>query len=486
MMTLRASWVVVWFCGCGWIGCAPAAPIEIGGRRELFVDRALIESMRGVELRLHEPRPAGVALRLDRPWEGVVSTYVTVLKDADRYRMYYRGRPSTSRGDGTEEAREVSCVAESHDGVRWTRPDLGFHEVSGTRDNNVFLVEPRTVTHNFCPFLDARPGVPANERYKAVGGTGGGGLFGYLSADGLRWRPVADRPLVTKGHFDSQNIVFWSEHEGRYLCYFRTARNGVRWVARSTSDDFRNWSEPEEMEFGDAPPEHIYVSQTQPYFRAPHIYLGLAARFNPGRRALTDEQVRELELDHPRNYAELKEDDSDVVLLSSRGGRRYERTFLESFIRPGPDPRNWVARANYAALGMLQTGPEELSVYVVRHYGQPSIHVERLALRLDGFVSVRAPYAGGEWVTPPLVFRGGELELNFATGAAGFVRVEVQDEAGHPIPGYGLGEAREMIGDSVNRLAAWRGGTGIGALAGRVVKLRWAMKDADVYSYRFR
>jgi hypothetical protein len=38
--------------------------------------------------------------------------------------------------------------------------------------------------------------------------------------------------------------------------------------------------------------------------------------------------------------------------------------------------------------------------------------------------------AGGEFTTKPLRFEGSELELNFATSAAGSVRVEIQDEHG--------------------------------------------------------
>lgn len=480
--SLKASLVIMF--AAAWNG--PAAQVEIGSRRELFVDRLLIESLKGVELRLQHPQPAGVALRLDRPWEGIVSTYVTVLRDGERFLMYYRGRPSSSRGDATAEAHEVSCVAESLDGVTWTRPNLGLFEVAGTRDNNVFLVEPKNVTHNFCPFIDTRPGVSREERFKAVGGTGSDGLFGFSSRDGLRWKPVKDRALIKKGNFDSQNIVFWSAHEQRYLCYFRTALNGVRWVSRATSTNFTEWSEPVEMEFGDAPPEHIYINQTQPYFRAPHIYLSLAARFNPGRRALTEEQIRALDLDHPRNYGELKQDDSDAVLLTSRGGNHYDRTFLESFIRPGLDPRNWVARANYPALGVIQTADSELSLYVVRHYGQPSIHIERLTLRLDGFAALHAPYAGGEMITKPVVFDGSELELNVATGAAGFVRVELQDASGTPLPGYSLDDCPQIIGDQINRLVRWHQGSDVHALRGRPVRVRFAMKDADLYSFRFR
>ena len=175
------------------------------------------------------------------------------------------------------------------------------------------LVEPKTVTHNFCPFIDRSPGVPVDQRFKAVGGTGSAGLFGYVSPDGIHWKPVQPEPLITQGQFDSQNVVFWSEHEQRYCCYFRTWTNNVRWIARSTSPDFLHWSVPEPMQFGDAPPEHLYINQTQPYARGPHLYVGIAARFNPGRQALTPEQVRSLDLEAPWNYPGLRQDDSDEI-----------------------------------------------------------------------------------------------------------------------------------------------------------------------------
>ena len=66
-------------------------------------------------------------------------------------------------------------------------------------------------------------------------------------------------------------------------------------------------------------------------------------------------------------------------------------------------------------------------------YKYETCHVMRYSLRLDGFVSVRAPYKGGELVTKPLVFSGSKLQLNCETGAGGFVQVEIQDQEGKPI-----------------------------------------------------
>jgi hypothetical protein len=73
---------------------------------------------------------------LNRPWEGRFCGSVTVLKDGEKYRMYYRGLPADAT-DGSD--YEVTCYAESRDGMHWVKPNLGLFEVNGTRDNNVIL-----------------------------------------------------------------------------------------------------------------------------------------------------------------------------------------------------------------------------------------------------------------------------------------------------------------------------------------------------------
>ncbi len=69
--------------------------LDIGSRRELFIDNLLIDRLDGASLKLQTPRPGGVAVRFGAA-EGDVdsprSGYTTVLKDGDTYRLYYRGR----------------------------------------------------------------------------------------------------------------------------------------------------------------------------------------------------------------------------------------------------------------------------------------------------------------------------------------------------------------------------------------------------------
>ena len=505
-------------------------PLDIGSRRELFVDEFLIDTIEGAALRLQEPRPGGVAIAYDRPWESSIAFYTTVLKDGDVYRMYYRAanlafNPTSHPDDHLFPT--ATCYAESADGISWTKPDLGLVELKGSKRNNAIL--PGRPVYPFGPFVDGRPGVPAEERYKAVARHVGGPqrhLMAYTSADGIHWRTVRDEPIIPQtleNNFDSQNVAFWSEAEGRYVAYVRHMVGGRRSTARATSADFLDWSEQTLMSYSDTgttvPSQHLYTNQTQPYLRAPHIYVAMPGRIHFGRRPLSAEQARayESEIEPISGGAG---DVSDGVLLTSRAGAtRYDFTFKESFVRPGIGSEDWTSRCNYPALGVVQTGPSEMSMYVQRQYARSAAHLERLTLRLDGFASLHAPYAGGQMVTKPLTFEGRYLELNYATSAAGSIRVEVQDQGGRPIPGYTLEECPYIVGNELSRHVGWdpkavrhplpetgapmeamrddgevgykegpvlrEAPSDLSRLAGTPVRLRFVMKDADLFSLRF-
>ena len=102
-----------------------------------------------------------------------------------------------------------------------------------------------------------------------------------------------------------------------------------------------------------------------------------------------------------------------------------------------------------------------------------------------GFASIRAARRGGELVTRPLRFDGGQLSANFATSAAGGMRVEIQDAEGRPIPGFALADCHVLFGDTIDRTIAWQSGSDVSQLAGRAVRLRFELQDADLYSYQF-
>lgn len=480
--------------------------IDIGSRRELFADRLLIDRLDNAGLRLHEPVSGGVALRIDKPWEGPANFGMSVIRHGGRYLMYYRAWSPADEQD----QNGVGCVAVSKDGATWTKPALGLFQRPGWEDNNIIVSQDgqADLSFPFAPWVDSRPGVPEAERIKGVTSeplsgarhtamcdpSGPKRLVFWASADGVRFRKLDPQPdLVSDlpNCFDGGNTMFWSEAEGQYVLYYRWCdvygREGFRrTVARTTSKDLMTWTAPVPMTYGDTPREQFYVNNTQPYFRAPHLYIAPAARFMEGRRAITDAQAKAIGLHTVLGHTHA-EDCSDGVLLTSRSGSaQYDRTFMETFIRPGVGVGHWGSRSNYPLTGIFPCGKDCIMFWVTRQYMQDTWHIERLLLRTDGFASVSAPWAGGEMVTKPLTFAGQELEINYRTGAAGFVRVEIQNPAGRPIPGQTLDDCPEIIGDEIERVVAWRQGTDVSRLAGQPVRLRFVMKEADLFSLRFR
>ena len=127
--------------------------------------------------------------------------------------------------------------------------------------------------------------------------------------------------------------------------------------------------------------------------------------------------------------------------MSSRDGVHWHR-FMEAFIRPGRDRRNWIHRNGLVARGIVPTAPGEISLYTVQHYTYPSAHLQRVVVRTDGFASASAGYPGGELITKPFRFSGENLILNYSTSAAGSIRVEIQDGQRQP----GAGSLTDRIG----------------------------------------
>jgi hypothetical protein len=106
-------------------------------------------------------------------------------------------------------------------------------------------------------------------------------------------------------------------------------------------------------------------------------------------------------------------------------------------------------------------------------------------LREDGLVSLHAGATEGEISTRPLIYQGNRLELNLATSAAGSVRVEIQDPEGKPVPGFELAQCREIYGDQLSRVVRWGDQANVGLRAGKAVRLRFVLRDADLFSFRF-
>ena len=205
--------------------------IEVGTRKQLFIDDLVIDETVGVVRTLNQPakyvgNPVMIPLY---PWEGRIELYGTVIWDAKsgQYRMWYLGqgamglRPMSARRryspwppDGFDGSNLLFtiCYATSNDGIFWERPNLGLVEYEGSQDNNIVLLNASGAN------VIEDPRDPDPDRlYKSLffesrdpDGTPnmGDGVSVAFSRDGLRWKKYEGNPVITRSS-DSHSLLGW-------------------------------------------------------------------------------------------------------------------------------------------------------------------------------------------------------------------------------------------------------------------------------------
>ena len=479
---------------------------NMGSRRELFLDNFLIEKTRGkIQFQLHHPQPRELVLHMNDAWEGTSSGYMTMVQDGDKYFMYYRGHNFDLVDNQIRfTVPESTCVAISDDGINFNKPKLGLYEHDGSKENNI--IWRGAGAHNFSPFLDTRPDCPAEERFKAFGGLRhNGGMRLFKSPDGVHWSAAHKDGVITNGAFDSANIGFWDPTIEKYRAYWRYFTEGIteekvwkpagiRAIRTAVSDDLKTWTDFKDLRYTDSPDQQMYTNNVIPYYRAPHILLGFPMRYiergwSPSMRALPDLEKREFRAAAHIRYGTAL---TETQIMSSRDGVLFDRV-NEAFLRPGVQrPDSWYYAHNEVAWNIATTksslpgAPDEMAFYASagRWHGEGSKLI-RHTIRQDGFRSVGGTLSGGEIITRPLTFDGKRLDINFSTSAAGTVKVEIQTVNGQPIEGFTLEDADEVFGDELDRSVTWNGKTDVSELAGKPIRLRITLSDADLYAVKF-
>lgn len=475
--------------------------------KEVCWDMSFVDSAKGVRVQMHKPERRGPILRCDMPWEGDSCGYGKIFFDGEKYRLYYRGWNYTDCV-GSKPHHGVWCVAYSYDGKNFFRPDLGIFEFNGSKHNNIVMQIDNYCIDNFSIMLDENPACPPAERYKAFAGETPEGLPRrlryYISEDGIHFNEV---DLVkASGGFDSLNVCFYDERKGCYALYMRGLHDAdpahklpqekegwVRDVRIAYSQDMENWTEPKRLDFGEDDKDEIQL-YTNGMMKYPgtDLYLGIPTRYIDRAldiqnfRYLPDLGGRRAEAVNGEREQRLGTAITEAFLMTSRDGENFIRT-NEAFWSPGLETRdNWNYGEGYFAVGMVETdtdlnnGTQEISLYLGDHAMYKYVTLDRYAVRQDGFFSWRADFAGGQVITHPFSFEGGSLSLNFSTSALGYVRIEILDEDGNAIEGYDTGR---LFGNSLARPCDFE--ADLAALAGKPVRFRVSMQDADLYSFRF-
>ncbi|MCL4851526.1 MAG: hypothetical protein KJZ78_09090, partial [Bryobacteraceae bacterium] len=491
-----------------------------------------------------------ILVTTDQPWEkGLgIQSYSTVLKEDGKVRLWYsvsgidgkqdpqepgppgHFRPGSGEEDGEPPFSGVA-YAESNDGLHFRKPVLGLVARAGSRDNNFVLPpDPSVVKLGGGSVLrDENPNCPPAERYKSwtdFSGRRGSGLKGphrvWYSADGLRWK-LYETPATGLRSSDTQPTWFWDPRIGRYVGYAREwVRHsdvqgeggdfGMRMASYNESDDMLHWDSamvalaPDERDFAAAPRPVVDIAKTR--VLGHDLVLGKRLvptspmdMYGPGVFRYTEADGVYIALTPVHHHwytttTATQPSTADVQLSVSRDARHFQRapgrqpflsvglssTFDSKWVWPMPNPVRMADELWIYYVGSNKDHNSDLDPAATK----PITAISRAILRLDGFMSAEAAHEGGWLITPPVVFEGSRLELNLDTGAGGVARVELLDEMGKPIPGYGLMDADELNGNSIRMPVSWKGKADVGSLAGKSVRLHIRMRAARLYAFQFK
>ncbi len=462
---------------------------------QLFIDDMLMEHWSNVSLRINPPMKAGPVLRADRLWESHrVGAYGTVMEDQGIYKMWY----DAIDWDG----RIFHCYAISRDGISWEKPNLGLVEYHGSKDNNILPLPP-------CGTVFIDPKAPREKRYKYIT-YGHGSEAGYLnehgvriwwSEDGLRWLRNKDYalPLIS----DTQTQAFWDDKINKYVAYLR-AWNPLRCVARVEVEDILKpfpYEPRRDVQYGPVSARENCITTELPItFKYDDEDPKDSDHYNPC--VIKYRYAKDVYFMFPSAYLHYPEppvgkrhNDGplEIQIATSRDGIHWNRLDREPYVRLGrtgePD-----SGMMYMLIGMIHKADEIWMYYAGYDYTHGCYDLSsmkytgaifRVVQRLDGFVSIDAGYKGGEFTTKPLLFKGRRLLLNVDTSATGGVRVEIQDEDGRPLNKFNLDDCDEIHANDCHKVVTWNGVSDVSSLAGTPIRLRFSMKKAKLYSFRF-
>jgi hypothetical protein len=482
-------------------------PIHIAGTKQLFLDRLLIESSKGITLALNYPYlPDENILPQDKPWEQVrAGLYNSILEHNGAYHMWY-----CSYGLGEDGANKQAssarfdCYAVSTDGIHWEKPNLGLVEYEGSKANNIVrvfsfgqvVIDPfDTPARRFksVQYQAPRPyaGWPQTTQVK------GAAIYLGYSPDGLRWS-MEPEPFLPF-YVGAPTSTIWDERLQKWILYIRVNPKGHPtdpWqshlaFARLVVDK-GDLAKPYPYRADPEKKRNQFGSFGGPTYEFPVVME--ADDTDPDHQVYTMNAVRYPDTDvyiaFPGFWYPRTSDKDDVQFAFSRDGIAWQRPFRQAIIRlgmPGSGRQGYVC----ATEGIIRRG-DEIWVYyqgLPERHLSPNVNLEsinaRAIFRLDGFISADADYTGGELLTPPVVFSGKYLQLNLDTSAGGTAMVELQDGSRTPIPGFTLEDADRLNGNSVRMQATWGARADIGFLSGKPIRIRFVMKNARLYAFQF-
>ncbi len=514
------SWVSVLFLTLASALGSAHQLLDVGSRKQIFMDDHVIQSMEpGVYRLMNQPLKyhGNPVIRLDQDWEHKLGLShagdcAQIFWDQDRklYRFY-------GMMVNWDWSKNWLFYAESKDGIHWKKPPLGQVELEGHDTNFIRLSFGKDAWANTV-FRDPNGG--SQDQYKMIYFEERGekkGMYPAYSSDGLHWKAYdVDRPAVPYWS-DTNNNLMWDPKKERYILYLRTFNKLSRWMeaeslypegARvrtagfATSTDFLNWDSPPTIRDADdrfiffhadekdpVGSRDFYTLEVLPYLDG---YVGFTSVYHNMMG------VAPAAMD-TGNAQSPWMDKMDVQLLWSRDGERFQRMGHRRVFIPNGPPGAWDQDLVYSVHGgIVREDVGEVWLYYegfqghhwFYHRQEPQKGQVGLAiLRLDGFVAITGK---GALTTRPLRFQGRALEIN-ATGVDkyvgpdyGTVRVEVLDgSTGQPVAGFTKDDSDPFGGDEIRHTVSWKGKSDLKTLTGKTIQLRFHLDKAKLFAFQF-
>lgn len=464
--------------------------IPVGLQKQLFVDDYIVAEMQNVTRELGKVTKANGGrpiLVADKPWENAdLFRMGSVFRDGSRFRMWYQ-----ISGDSFG-------YAESEDGLHWTKPNLGIYAYQGSKENNI------VDAMGFTCFLDPHETDPEH-KYKAA--------YGHpkkvmaclaYSPDGFHWKAYNNGEPVTSRASDTSNQLLWDEKAKVYRLYTRTdfgrgLYNGTLEENRGTRDmtnpDIKAnptaWKTIREWYFNRE--GRWEYKRRQAYSLNGWLYEGVhfGLLWCYEWAGSLGEGPYDLNKRHERDVL-------NFYILSTRGDEMWDLRWVyakKPLIPRGPDgsfDKDWVQPPTNIITWkdkhwIYYNGSKERhDIYRIRKgRSRWQCAIGLATLRLDGFVYLQAKDKPGTIVTKPFKLEGTKLQVN-VDAHDGKLLVEVLDAAGKPIPGFSSNNAVEYTSvDKLRLHPRWKNHKDMSSLKGRIVRLKFVLKNAKLYSFSF-
>ena len=439
---------------------------------QLFLDDRLIESSDRLFRTVHRPEmySGNPVIDHDQPWEfDCVTLWGSILYDEEeqKFKAWYQ-----TWGDIVPGRVSIFvCYAESTDGIKWTKPNLGLVSYNGSKQNNI-VVAPIDVWLDSPTVVKDMNDPDPNQRYKMALHESGPnhpphwGIWHMTSPDGIHWTRMKTK-AVDAG---DRNSLFHDPLRNKWVVITRKPGIDERTIAFAEGDKFGDYG-PMRVVFQkdkrDPPKSDLY---SMPTFAYEGMLIGLPEVYNHDTRR----EVTQLAWSYDGDTWHRDPERQPFLLWGREPAWDWARRTPHNGPMIERDGKLWFYFGGRSTLKMT-TNPRRLVGAIGLAF-----------LRIDGFCSRDASPDGGSLTTRRLVLQGSQLTVNARIRTGASLRVAVLDENGAPVPGFDESQVVPVTGDNTAHVIRWKNRADVQSVTGKAVRLKFSFNNGELYSFRVK